>query len=157
MSSQAYTNEGAIIITWDEGTANVGGPYGTIVVSQFAKGGGYLNTNKLDHTATFRTLKESFGVPFLYAAKNATGLGDLFKPTLQLSAPSLTTNGLFKFTASGTVPGKTNFFQFTTNVSATPGPWINLLTNVLTTNRFTVTDTNSSNGLQRYYRLLETY
>ena len=96
-------------------------------------------------------------VPFLYAAKNATGLGDLFKPTLQLSPPSLTTNGLFQFTASGTVPGKTNFFQFTTNVSATPGPWINLLTNVLTTNRFNVIDTNSSNSPQRYYRLLETY
>src|SRR3989454_12260105 len=35
MSSQAYSNKGAIIITWDEGTDNVAGPYGTIVLSQF--------------------------------------------------------------------------------------------------------------------------
>ena len=91
MSSSAYTNRGAIIITWDEGTANVAGPFATIVVSQFAKGGGYHITNRLDHTATFRTLQEIFAVPFLYAANNATGLDDLFKPIIQLSAPATRT------------------------------------------------------------------
>jgi len=155
MSSQAYSNRGAIIITWDEGTGNVAGPFGTIVLSQFAKGGGYRNTNRLDHTATFRTLQEIFGVPFLYAAKNATGLGDLFKPTIELTAPHFTSNRQWQFTANGLVPGKTNFFQFTTNF---PGvPWRNLLTNVLSTTRFTFTDTNASNSPQRFYRVLETY
>lgn len=158
MNSAAYTNRGAIIITWDEGTKNVAGPYGTILLSQFAKGGGYRMTNRLDHTATFRTLQEIFGVPFLFAAKNATGLGDLFKPTIQLSAPSLTTNRLFQFTTAGATPGKTDFFQFATNLAGTnPVTWLNLLTNIATTNPFTLIDTNSSNAPRRYYRVLETY
>jgi hypothetical protein len=158
LNSQAYSNRGAIFITWDEGTKNVGGPFGTLVLSQFAKGGGYRMTNRLDHTATFRTLQEIFGVPFLYAAQNATSLSDLFKPTIQVSEPLLNTNGLFQFTANGLVPGKTNFFQFSSDVSMTnPTGWTSLLTNILATNRFTFTDTNSSNAPQRLYRVIEAY
>ncbi|PYM13846.1 MAG: hypothetical protein DME18_08035, partial [Verrucomicrobia bacterium] len=158
LSSQAYSNRGAIIITWDEGTANVAGPFGTIVLSQFAKGGGYHMTNRLDHTATFRTLQEIFAVPFLYAAQNATGLGDLFKPAIQLSAPSFTTNRLLQFTANGIVAGKTNLIQAAANFSGTnPVAWLNLLTNVLATNRFTFVDTEWSNAPQRFYRVIETY
>jgi len=56
------------------------------------------------------------------------------------------------------VPGKTNFVQFTTNF---PGigaaAWMNLQTNVLTTNRFTFTDTNASDAPWRFYRVIETY
>src|SRR3954466_5587545 len=154
-NSAAYKDRGAIIITWDEGTANVGGPFGTMVLSQFAKGGGYKNTNRLDHTATFRTLQEIFNVPFLFAAKNATSLSDLFKPVIGLSAPEPTSNGGFQFTANGIVPGKTNYFQYATN-PANPSSWVNLATNVLTTNRFTFTDTNAS-APWRFYRLLERY
>jgi len=157
MNSPAYTNQGAIIITWDEGTGNVAGPYGTIVVSQFAKGGGYVNTNRLDHTATFRTLQEIFAVPFLYAARNATGLGDLFKPTISLSGP-FHTNQSFRFTADGPVPGKTNYFQFATDLTSTGAiTWTTLLTNVLATNRFTLIDTNLSNAPRRFYRVIESY
>ena len=157
MSSSAYTNRGAIIITWDEGTANVAGPFATIVVSQFAKGGGYHITNRLDHTATFRTLQEIFAVPFLYAANNATGLDDLFKPIIQLSAPSYT-DQVMQFTVAGVVPGKTNFVQCTTNLSG-PNPvnWMNLQTNVLATNQFTFTDTNANLSPWRFYRVIETY
>ena len=158
LNSQAYRNKGAIIITWDEGTGNVAGPFGTIVLSQFAKGGGYYMTNRLDHTATFRTLQEIFGVPFLGAARNAVGLGDLFKPTIQCSALSLTTGGLLQFTAEGLVPGKTNFFQASSDWPRTNTlTWTNLLTNVLATNRFRFTDTNSSNFQQRFYRVIEAY
>jgi phosphatidylinositol-3-phosphatase len=157
-NSLAYKDRGALIITWDEGTANVAGPYATIVLSQFAKGGGYRLTNRLDHTATFRTLQEIFGVPLLYAAKTGTNLSDLFKPTIQLSLTSITTNRLVQFTASGVVPGKTNWFQFASNFPGTgPATWVNLLTNVLMTNRFLFTDTNSSNASRRFYRVLESY
>jgi len=158
MNSRAYTNRGAIIITWDEGTGNAAGPFGTIVLSQFAKGGGYRNTNHLDHTATFRTLQEIFGVPFLYAARNATSLSDLFKPAIELTAPSAAPNGLFRFTANGLVPGKTNLFQFVTNLPGTnPVAWRNLLRNVLSTNRFTFTDANPATTPRRFYRVVETY
>jgi hypothetical protein len=156
MGSQAYSNNGAILITWDEGTANVGGPFGTIVLSPLAKGGGYRLTNRLDHTATFRTLQEIFHVSLLFAAKTGTNLGDLFKPTIQLSAPTLTPNQSLQFTASGLVPGKTNYFQFTTNLAGTnPVSWRNVLTNVLPTNRFNFVDTNAGSAPRRFYRVLE--
>ena len=157
MGSSAYLHRGAIIITWDEGTANVAGPFATIVLSQFARGGGYHITHRLDHTATFRTLQEIFAVPFLYAANNATGLGDLFKPTIQLSALGFT-NQWVQFTVNGVVPGKTNFVQFTTSFPGTSfAAWMNLQTNVLTTNRFTFTDTNAGHAPWRFYRVIETY
>jgi hypothetical protein len=158
MNSRAYSNNGAIIITWDEGTANVAGPFGTIVLSSFAKGGGYHMTNRLDHTATFRTLQEIFHVPLLYAAKTGPNLGDLFKPAIQLTTLSFSTNQSPQFMANGIVPGKTNYVQFTTNLADTnPAAWRNLLTNVLPTNRFLFMDTNASNSARRFYRVLETY
>ena len=96
-------------------------------------------------------------MPFLYAANNATGLGDLFKPTIQLSALGFTNHWL-QFTVTGVVPGKTNFVQFTTNFPGTSfAAWMNLQTNVLTTNRFTFTDTNTGNAPWRFYRVIETY
>lgn len=157
LSSPAYQNNGAIIVTWDEGTANVPGPYGTIVLSSWAKGGGYAISNRLDHTATFRTLQEIFQVPLLYAAKTGPDLSDLFKPVIELSA-ALNADRTFSFTADGLVSGKTNYFQFTTNVAGTNSlRWQTLLTNVLTTNRFLFQDTNSMNSPQRYYRVLESY
>ncbi|HUR47476.1 MAG TPA: alkaline phosphatase family protein [Candidatus Saccharimonadales bacterium] len=154
-NSAAYKDRGAIIITWDEGTGNVGGPFGTIVLSQFAKGGGYRNTNRLDHTATFRTLQEIFGVPFLFAAKNAASLSDLFKPAINVSA-TLGSNGAFQLIASGIVPGKTNYLQFASNL-ANGGTWVNLATNVVNTNRFIFRDTNAGSFPQRFYRLLEAF
>lgn len=157
LDSHAYQNNGAIIITWDEGTANAAGPYGTIVLSSWAKGGGYAISNRLDHTATFRTLQEIFQVPLLYAAQTGPDLSDLFKPTVELSAPSFT-NQTFAFMADGLMPGKTNYFQFTTNFWGTnPVTWQTLLSNVISTNRFLFVDTNAANFPQRFYRVLETY
>ena len=158
MDSHAFSNRGAIFITWDEGTANASGPFGTIVLSSFAKGSGYHITNRFDHTATFRTMQEIFGVPFLYAAQNATGLGDLFKPNIELVAPALTTNRFLQFTANGIVPGKTNVVQFTTDFPGTnPVAWVSLLTNVIATNRFTFTDIHSGDTPRRFYRVVEGY
>jgi hypothetical protein len=160
INSESYRNNGAIIITWDEGTGNVAGPFGTILLSSWAKGGGYALSNRLDHTATFRTLQEIFRVPLLYAAKTGANLGDLFKPTIQLSEPSFTTNQMFQFAANGIVPGKTNYFQFTTNLAGAgtnPAAWQNLLITVLATNRFTFVDTNAGQAPSRFYRILESY
>jgi phosphatidylinositol-3-phosphatase len=158
MSSEAYRNNGAIIITWDEGTANVAGPFGTMVISPLAKTGGYSISNRLDHTATFRTIQEIFHVPLLFAAKTGTNLSDLFKPAIQITATALTTNRAIQFTADGLVPGKTNYFQFTTNLTLTnTATWQTALTNVLSTNRFTFTDTNAPNTPRRFYRVIESY
>src|SRR5213595_3211789 len=79
LASQAYLNNGALFITWDEG-ASGDGPIGMIVLSPKAKGGGYSNTIAYDHSSTLRTLQEIFNVttPMLRGAANATDLRDLF-------------------------------------------------------------------------------
>jgi hypothetical protein len=81
LSSQAYSNGGAIFIVWDEGTNNHDGPIGMILISPLGKGGGYSNTVHYTHSSTLRTLQEIFNVtPLLGDAANATDLSDLFNP-----------------------------------------------------------------------------
>jgi hypothetical protein len=78
VSSQAYSNNGVIFVTWDEGEGG-DGPVGMIVLSPLAKGGGYTNTVHYTHSSTLRTLEEIFNVgPLLGDAVNATDLSDLF-------------------------------------------------------------------------------
>ena len=78
LNSAAYQNNGLIVITWDEGR-NSDGPIGMIVLSPFAKGGGYHNAIHYTHSSTLRTLQKIFDVrPFLGGAANALDLGDLF-------------------------------------------------------------------------------
>jgi len=79
MSSKAYQQGGVIFITWDE---SEGGdhPIGMIVLSPFAKGGGYSNSIHYTHSSTLRSIQEIFQLTtFLGDAANATNLSDLFK------------------------------------------------------------------------------
>jgi len=85
LNSQAYSNGGAVFITWDEGEPQSGlsgdGPIGMIVISRMAKGGGYSNTVHYTHSSTLRTFQEIFNVtPFIRDAANAIDLSDLFNP-----------------------------------------------------------------------------
>jgi hypothetical protein len=152
MSSPAYTENGAIIITWDEGTGGAAGPYGTIVLSPLAKGGGYHNSTRFDHASTLGTLQEIFGVrPFLYAANNAVSLSDLFKPIITIGNPTCIPKQVFQFSANGLAPGKINIFQRSTNLL----DWVNLLTNTVNSGTFNFADSNISNVPQGYYRVTE--
>ncbi len=104
LNSQAYSNNGAIFIVWDEGAGSSDGPIGMIVISPLAKGGGYSNTVHYTHSSTLKTFQEIFNVgPLLGDAANATDLSDLFNVsagTAQLGvSPS---SGL---TSSGTAGG----------------------------------------------------
>lgn len=79
LNSKAFQDGGALFITWDE---SVGGdhPIGMIVLSPFAKGGGYSNKIAYTHSSTLRTVQEIFGVePFLGDAANSNDLSDLFR------------------------------------------------------------------------------
>ncbi len=89
LSSQAYSNNGVIFITWDQGQGG-DGPIGMIVLSPLAKAG-YSNTIYYTHSSTLLTLQELFNVgPLLGDAANATDLNDLFiyGPQLAVSPPS---------------------------------------------------------------------
>jgi len=78
LASQAYANDGALFILWDEAVTG-DGPIGMIVLSPKAKGGGYQNTIHYTHSSTLRTVEEILGVaPLLGDAANATDLSDLF-------------------------------------------------------------------------------
>ena len=78
LNSQAYKDGGALFITWDEGVHG-DGPIGMIVLSPFAKGGGYSNNVAYSHGSTLRTIQEIFGVtPLLGDAADEQDLSDLF-------------------------------------------------------------------------------
>ncbi len=78
LRSRAYLDGGAVFITWDE---SVGGehPIGMIVLSPWAKGGGYANNRKYYHSSLVATVEEIFGLsPLLGDAANRADLSDLF-------------------------------------------------------------------------------
>ena len=78
LASQAYAENGALFITWDE-AENGDGPIGMIVLSPLGKGGGYSNSIHYTHSSTLRTVEEIFGVsPLLGDAAQSTDLADLF-------------------------------------------------------------------------------
>jgi len=55
MASAAYTNNGAIFITWDDPDITTPVPIGMIVVSPLVRAAGYVCTNRYDHSSTLRT------------------------------------------------------------------------------------------------------
>jgi phosphatidylinositol-3-phosphatase len=77
-SSAAYTNNGALFITWDE-AASGDGPIGFIALSPKAKGNGYSNGLFYTHGSLLRSLEEIFGVSLLNDAAVEEDLEDLFQ------------------------------------------------------------------------------
>jgi phosphatidylinositol-3-phosphatase len=80
-ASQAYKDDGAIIIWWDE---TEGGDVpdhtiGEIIISPDAKGNAYTNRIRYTHSSDLLTMQEIFNVgPCLRDACNANDLSDLF-------------------------------------------------------------------------------
>jgi hypothetical protein len=78
MASNAYKNNGALMITWDE--ANTGdGPIGFILLSPQAKGKGYSNSIYYTHSSLLRTLEENTNQPLLNDAASQVDVSDLLK------------------------------------------------------------------------------
>jgi hypothetical protein len=151
LNSEAYSNHGALFITWDEGENGSDGPIGLILVSPLARGEGYFNTIACTHSSLVRTLQEIFGVsPWLGDAANATDLADLFTK-FSLSPGGTTTNGAFCLNVSGVVPGRTNFVEASSNLTA----WIVFSTNWSSSNSFSIVDTAATNHNRQFYRARE--
>jgi hypothetical protein len=81
-ASQAYQNNGAIVIWWDEteGGDDPTRTLGEIIISPDAKGNAYTNNILYTHSSDLLTMQEIFGVgPCLRDACQATDLSDLFR------------------------------------------------------------------------------
>jgi hypothetical protein len=152
LASSAYSNGGAIFIAWDETTDGYDGPFGMIVLSPRAKGGGYNNSIYYTHSATLRTFQNIFGVrPYLGDALFSNDLSDLFK-TIQISSAQWTKDG-FSLTVTNVTPGKTNFTQFSTDLAA--ANWTTIQTNIATVPSQTIIDSSPSDSPARFYRIIE--
>lgn len=150
LNSAAYSNNGALFITWDESLSG-DGPIGMILLSPLARGGGYFNSIYYTHSSFLRTMQEVFGVsPFLGDAANATDLSDLFTK-FAISAAGFTSNGAFGLNVTGVVPGRTNFVEVSTNL----GAWKVVSTNSSSTNSFFFTDNVATNFSRQFYRMRE--
>ncbi len=82
-ASQAYKNDGAIILWWDEteGSDDASHRIGEIIISPDAKGNAYTNNILYTHSSDLLTMEEIYGVgPCLSGACGANDLSDLFKP-----------------------------------------------------------------------------
>jgi hypothetical protein len=92
--SQAYKDNGAIFIWWDEteGGDRPNHTIGEIVISPDAKGGGYTNHSHYTHSSDLLTMQKIFNIgPCLRDACNANDLSDLFVPG---AIPSQITNNV---------------------------------------------------------------
>ena len=80
LASDAFQNNGALFITWDEGLGISDGPIGMIVLSPLAVGGGYHNSIYYSHSSMLRTFQDILNVgPYLRDAANATSMSNLFR------------------------------------------------------------------------------
>lgn len=152
LGSQAYSNGGVILITWDEGGGNSDGPIGMIVLSPRAKGGGYHNTIHYTHSSTLRTIQNIFGLqPYLHDAAFANDLSDLFR-AVRISSVELSSGGI-NLTATNLIVGKTNYLQMANDPALTN--WTNIRTNVAVTSGITTTNADASGFPGRFYRVVE--
>jgi hypothetical protein len=150
LNSQAYSNNGALFITWDE--SHIPDPrIGMIVLSPLARGNGYTNNIYYTHSSTLRTFQEIFGVgPFLGDAANAIDLSDLF---LQFAIHRLVKmpSGAIHITAVGVTPGRTNIVEASTDLTT----WSPISTNVSTGTSFAIVDSDAATLDHRFYRLVQ--
>jgi hypothetical protein len=81
-ASNAYKNNGAIVVWWDEteGGDDSSRTLGEIIISPDAKGNAYTNNILYTHSSDLLTMQQIYGVgPCLRDACQATDLSDLFK------------------------------------------------------------------------------
>ena len=150
LSSAAYSNNGAIFITWDEGEGGTDGPIGMILLSPLARGGGYGSSLHYTHSSLLRTFQEIFNVsPWLGDAANAADLSDLFRQfDVQPLGPD--TNGVFWLQVTCALPGLTNYVEASTDLVR----WNAISTNWSSSNSFILPDPASTNYPWRFYRVV---
>jgi hypothetical protein len=148
LQSAAYTNNGAIFITWDEGVYSSDGPIGLILLSPLALGGRFASSIPHTHSSTIRTLQEIFGVqPWLGDAADANDLAELFKVYGFASAIALPDHTL-QLTVTGMTPGQTTIMETSSNLF----DWVDLTTNLATANQIVFIVQTTATNAARFYR-----
>jgi hypothetical protein len=147
VNSSAFSNNGAVFITWDENDFGTNDTIPMIVLSPLAKGNGYASPVPYDHSSTLRTMQEIFGLrPYLGAAANADPLNDLFR---DFSLSVIHTNGFVGVRMENMLPGSTNYLQVSSNLVH----WTTISTNVAT-NVAVIADPGAVGKAQRFYRAI---
>ena len=119
-----------------------------MVLSPTAKGGGYFNSVRYNHSSLLRSLQEIFQVrPFLGNAAFANTLSDLF---IGLTLSASQSNGTVNITINNALPGRTNYLQASSDLLN----WSTIRTNI-GTSTLTVTDPASPSYSSRFYRVLQ--
>jgi len=127
LNSRAYQDGGALFIVFDE-TDSADTTIPIIVLSPFARGGGYASTNYYTHSSMLRTLQEIFNVtPLLGDAANASNLSDLFLWPAKFQITSIAGVGPSSFQL--TVTGLATNAPLILNASSDLANWIPVWTN----------------------------
>lgn len=147
LNSAAFTNNGAVFITWDESFDD--GPVGMIVLSPLARGQGYHNSISYTHSSFVRTMQQIFGVrPWLADAANATDLSDLFIG-FRFTKVRRHPDGRVELAVSVPELNRTNLVFASTDLVN----WSPISTNVAPNSSFTVWDYAATNLPARFYRV----
>jgi len=148
LDSAAFSNNGAVFITFDESGGGSANPIMMMVLSPLAKGGGYASTSFFDHASTVRTMQDIFGVrPYLGDATNNVSLRELFK---DLTLTVTSSNGVTGLTLNDAVTGQRNYLQASSDLVH----WTTIATN-LASGRVTFPDPDSNDFARRFYRVIE--
>lgn len=148
LNSPAYSNNGAVFITWDENLDSTNAILGMIVLSPLAKGGGYASGVRYSHSSILRTMQDIFNVrPYLGKAALSEPMNDLFR---DLSVSVTRSNADFVVTAENLLPGRTNYLQVSSNLVN----WSTLATNVATSTISAIDPEGASAG-QRFFRAIQ--
>ena len=82
VGSDAYKSGGLLVVVWDEddfsGAFNADDSVPILVMSPYAKAGGYVSSLTADHYSLLATIEDAFGVPRLGGAMSAAPLVDYF-------------------------------------------------------------------------------
>jgi phosphatidylinositol-3-phosphatase len=138
LNSTAYQNGGAVFITWDEGVGG-DGPIGMIVLSPYAKGGGYSNTIHYTHGSLLRTVEGIFGLSLL---------GDLFNIPTPPAAPTNLTAVPGDSSVTLSWSASAGATSYNVKRSLTSGGSYTTIGSVTTTN---FPDSGLTNGMTYYY------
>ena len=149
LASAAYTNNGAVFITFDESFDD--SPIMMMVLSPLVRGGGYFNSIRYTHSSMLRTMQEIFGTrPFLGDAANVQDLGDLFVG-LRFTRAHRRVDGAVELTGTLTKTNQPHFIQASVDLTN----WTTLSTNCISADLCRYVDHAATNFAGRFYRLVQ--